>query len=440
MTVNPRFTEKLQKKRLAWKSALLLCAIFALLLFHNSSVAKLLIDVDNPNLGKMPIMVAHFTSNEPGNLSGSELASIIRTDLTLSGLFDVIDAPQPLPLTQNGDPDLNSLAQSGAQALAMGSFHVNGSQLSVECKLYDITLKKLDLGKRFTGGAADHRYIIHMFSDRILEKITNVPGSFTTRIAFVDSAKTREIFSMDYDGYNLRQLTATGTINLFPDWAPDGKGLIFTSYINRNPDLWYVSADGQRVIPVSSRKGLNAAGRFSPDGSSIALALSVKAIPKIFLISTSGNIIKQLTNGLGNDISPAWSPDGANLAYVSDQAGSPQIYIIPVSGGVPRRLTLTTSYNTDPRWSPRGDLLAFTAKVEGRFQVCVIKPDGSDFRVLTSNGSNQDPSWSPDGRMIAFCSNRDGAKRIFVMDSKGTVQVPVSPIPGRSPAWSPRLK
>ena len=440
MIINREITGKLQKKGLALGSALLLCSIFTLFLFQDPSVAKLLIDVDNPNLGKMPVMVAHFTSNEPGAIRGSELASIIRTDLTLSGLFDVIDAPQPLPLTPNGDPDLDSLAQSGAQALAMGSFQVNGSQLTVECRLYDITLKKLDLGKRFTGGVADHRYIIHMFSDRILEKITNVPGSFTTKIAFVDSAKTREVFSMDYDGYNLRQLTSTGTINLFPDWAPDGKGLIFTSYINRNPDLWYVSADGQRVIPVSNRKGLNAAGRFSPDGSSIALALSVKAIPKIFLISTSGNIIKQLTNGLGNDISPAWSPDGANLAYVSDQAGSPQIYVIPVAGGVPRRLTLTTSYNTDPRWSPRGDLLAFTAKVEGRFQICVIKPDGSDFRVLTNKGSNQDPSWSPDGRMIAFCSNRDGAKRIFVMDSKGTVQVPVSPIPGRSPAWSPRLK
>jgi TolB protein len=143
---------------------------------------------------------------------------------------------------------------------------------------------------------------------------------------------------------------------------------------------------------------------------------------------------------LGNDISPAWSPDGTYLAYVSDQAGSPQIYTVPATGGAPRRITLSTSYNTDPRWSPRGDLIAFTAKVDGRFQVCVIKPDGSEFKILTSKGSNQNPSWSPDGRMITFCSNRDGTKRIFVMDAKGTVQAPVSPIPGRSPAWSPRLK
>ncbi|MFH0959051.1 MAG: Tol-Pal system beta propeller repeat protein TolB [Pseudomonadota bacterium] len=440
MKYHPYRSASVTRKKRLYPYVVLLLAMSTLCLIGVTSSAKLLIDVDNPNLGKMPIMVAHFSSNQPGSLNGSDLSSIIRTDLTLSGLFEVIEAPQPLPLNQNGDPDLNSLSSSGAQALVMGSFTVNGAELSVECRLYDISLQRLDLGKKFTGSVSDHRYIMHMFDDRILERLTNLPGSFTTKIAFVDDSKTREIFSMDYDGFNLRQLTATGTINLFPDWAPDAKGLIFTSYINRNPDLWYVGADGKRLIPVSSRKGLNAAGRFSPDGASIALALSVKAIPKIFIISTQGNIIKQLTNGMGNDISPAWSPDGTYIAYVSDQAGSPQIYTVPATGGVSRRITLSTSYNTDPRWSPRGDQIAFTAKVDGRFQVCVIKPDGSDFKVLTSKGSNQNPSWAPDGRMITFCSNRDGTKRIFVMDAKGTVQVPVSPIPGRSPAWSPRLK
>jgi len=421
-------------------SPVLLLLILIISVCSQPAFGKLLLDLDNPNLGKMPIMVADFSSNQPGPLNGAELASIIKNDLIMSGLFEIVQTPQPLSLNQNGDPDLNSLARTGAQALVMGSFYVNGNQLTVECKLYDIGLQRLDLGKKYTGSLTDYRYIIHMFDDRVLEKITNLQGCFTTKIAFMDDTKTREIFVMDYDGNNLRQLTNTRTINLSPEWAPDGKGLIFTSYINRNPDLWYVSADGQRVIPVSHRKGLNASGRFSPDGNMIALSLSVKSIPKIFIINTQGNIIKQLTNGLGNDISPSWSPDGAYIAYVSDQAGTPQIYTVPVNGGEPKRITLSTSYNTNPDWSPRGDMLVFTAKIDGRFQICVIKPDGSDFRVLTNKGSNQDPAWSPDGRMITFASNRDGVKRIFVMDAKGTVQTPVSSISGRSPAWSPRLR
>ncbi len=154
------------------------------------------------------------------------------------------------------------------------------------------------------------------------------------------------------------------------------------------------------------------------------------------MITPDGSMIKQLTNGRGNDISPAWSPDGARLAYVSDQTGSPQIYIRPTAGGPGVRVSLQGSYNTDPDWSPKGDLIAYTTRVNGRFQVCTVKTDGTDFKTLTSVGSNQDPAWSPDGRMISFVSDRNGANHIYVMDAKGLVQTQVSKIPGKSPTWS----
>jgi TolB protein len=56
--------------------------------------------------------------------------------------------------------------------------------------------------------------------------------------------------------------------------------------------------------------------------------------------------------------------------------------------------------------------------------------------VLTKSGTNQDPAWSPDGRMIAFQSNRDGKQMIYVMDSRGEIQLRVSPVTGKAPAWS----
>lgn len=415
-----------------WSLGILLLVIVAPMPVQS----KLIIDVDTPSLAKMPISIPDFSSDSPGSMNGRDLAAILRNDLHLTGLFDIVDAPLANMAGSPNDTDPTAAAPQGVQALISGHFQIKGDELVLEARLYDVPLRKLELGKRFTGRIEDHRKIVHRFGDLVMEKLTNVPGCFLTKIAFVGDSPSKEVFSMDFDGHDLKQLTRTATINLSPDWSPDGRSLMFMSYLNRHPDLWVLDLPSSRMHSLSSRPGINASPRYSPDGNFIALSMSFEAIPKIYLLTPQGQIRKRLTSGRGNDISPTWSPDGSTIAYVSDQAGSPQLYTAPVSGGQPRRITFQNNYNTDPDWSPRGDLLAFSSRIDGRFQICTIRTDGSDLRVLTDKGSNQDPAWSPDGRMIAFSSNREGGKRIYIMDARGQIQVPVSSLTGKAPAWS----
>lgn len=417
---------------------LLSCVLLALCVsVPESALGKLIIDLRNPNRGKMPIAIPDFVSGSSGGISGNALADVLRNDLYLSGLFHVVQAPSDNS-TPIDRPDFDRWAQAGVHAVVLAHFETRGDQLVLEARLYDVPMRRLEMGKRLTGRVVDHRLMIHRFGERVMEAITGVQGCFSCKIAFAGQTESREIFAMDYDGKNLGQLTRARTIVLSPDWSPDGRSIIFTGYGNGRPDLWSLDVATGRLQVVSSRPGLNASGRYSPRGDAIAASLTFNGIPKIFLITPHGDIIKRLTDGRGNDISPTWSPDGASIAYVSDQAGSPQIYAIGVRGGEATRLTLDTNYNTDPDWSPQGDTLAFTARMNGRFQICTIRTDGTDFRVLTTQGSNQEPAWSPDGRMIAFSSTRRGRREIFVMDASGEIQVPVSGIAGKAPAWSPR--
>ncbi len=397
--------------------------------------ARIRLDIENPNLS-VPVAIPAFVSQQPGAVNGGELAGILRNDLAFTGLFSIVDPATPVPPATGGEPDFEAWGQTGAQAIVIGSFQVSGDTLTVEARLYDVALKKLEVGKRLSGDVRDLRRIIHLFADRIMEALTGVPGCFSSKIAFVQTGRAREIYSMDFDGHNMKEMTSNRSINLSPEWSPDNRSLLFTSYFKGKPDVWSLDLASMQVRPVSTRKGMNASPRYSPDGGMIALSMSFKGIPHIFIISPQGNIIKGLTSGRGNDISPTWSPDQSAIAYVSDQAGTPQIYIAPVNGGPPRRLTFETNYNTDPDWSPTGGLIAFTVRIESRFQICTIRTDGTDLRVLTDRGSNTSPAWSPDGRMIAFSSTRDGTSRIYVTDVLGRIQVPVSPIAGTSPAWS----
>ncbi len=421
----------IQRRGLATVILFIVCLLCPLLVH-----SKLVIDLDTPGLARMPIAVPDFVSDQPGPLSGRDLAAILKNDLSLTGLFDIVDSSSLPTLTSDGQPDFEACSRAGAQAVVTGKLQLDNDQLVVEGRLYDIALKKMELGKRLTASTREQRHLIHRLGDRVMEALTGVPGCFGSRIIFIRDSPPKEIFAMDIDGRDLQQVTSTGTINLSPKWAPDGRSILFTSYLNNNPDLWSLDLENMNLRAVSSRPGINAAARFSPSGDVVALSLSFNGVPNIFTITPQGNIINRLTNSRGNDISPTWSPDGTALAYVSDQAGTPQIYLIPAKGGQPRRLTFAGNYNTDPDWSPKGDLIAFTARIDGRFQICTIKTDGTDYRVLTKQGVNQDPAWSPDGRMIAFSSTRDGRRLIYLMDSRGEIQVPISSISGKAPAWS----
>jgi len=64
-----------------------------------------------------------------------------------------------------------------------------------------------------------------------------------------------------------------------------------------------------------------------------------------------------------------------------------------------------------------------------RFQIYSVKPDGSDKKQLTHQGSNVTPSWTPDGKRILFASDRAGASEIYLMNEDGSavsqVKIPV---------------
>jgi Tol biopolymer transport system component len=85
-----------------------------------------------------------------------------------------------------------------------------------------------------------------------------------------------ELFVMDRDGGNLRQVTKLGGANFAPSWHPDGKRLIFASNIHdakgRNFDLYLVNVDGTGVERVTFNDTFDGFPMFSPDGKHLVFA------------------------------------------------------------------------------------------------------------------------------------------------------------------------
>lgn len=375
--------------------------------------------------------------------SAREIGNVLAFDVNMSGILtaetrDQLPRPGSISMTE---PDFAPWMASGIDLLVRSEYSITGDELTIEFRLFDIISRKMMTARRYLGKTKDLRRFAHSFADEIMLVVTGEKGCFTTRIAYVSSQTgNKEIFIMDWDGHTPLPLTRNGSINLNPDFSPDGREIIFSSYKRGNPDLFRRALSNTIEIPVSSRKGLNITGTWSPDGSRIALTMSKDGNSEIYTIAKDGSTPVRLTNNPAIEVSPVWSPDGSQLAFVSDRLGKPQIFLMDSNGGTARRLTLSGSYNVNPHWSPKGDRIAYARMLGGSFQIFTVNADGTGDTQLTTSGSNENPVWSPDGRFIAFSSKRGGVEAIYVMRQDGSGQTRISQGKGSAtqPAWSRR--
>jgi TolB protein len=379
---------------------------------------------------------------------GHEMARILADDLRIYRFFDLIDNQKFLQEAaradaQAGETVFKEWAELGTQALVKGTYSQEGRDLIVECRLFDVAGQRMITGKRYRGPADAVASMMHRCADEIMIRFTGEPGIAQTKIAFISRQNgNKELFVMDQNGSNVRQLTSDRSIILSPAWSPDSREIAVTSYRDRNPDLVALGLNGNGRRLLSQHPGLNSAPAWSPDNSRIALTLSKDGNPEIYTMSRNGTDLRRLTNHPAIDTSATWSPTGRQIAFVSDRSGSPQVYIMDAEGSNVRRLTYQGNYNDRPSWSPRGDRLAFVSMEGSRFDVYVINVDGSGSQRLTmGSGSNEAPSWSPDGRFLVFSSTRSGVPQLYRMydDGSGQQQLTFQDGGAQSPVWSSRI-
>jgi TolB protein len=330
--------------------------------------------------------------------------------------------------------------------LLQNEIKLEGDRLVLEGRLVDLASRQTIVGKRYRGTFDLARRIAHTFADEIVLFLTSKRGIALTSIAFYsDRDGFKEIFVMDYDGYDQRRLTAHKSISMSPSWSGQGDAVAYVSFFaERGPAVYLADVASGRKNPVVTDGTLNASPSFSPDGRRIAFARALGANIEIFVCSRDGSDVRRLTNSGGIDTNPAWSPSGREIAFTSSRSGSPQLYAMEAEGSNLRRVTFAGEYNDGASWSPDGTRLAYATRSErNRFDLALVDLVSLAARRLTSGGgSNEAPSFSPDGRRLAFTSTRAGGTQIFALNvaDGGDVEQLTSAGSNWAPDWSGYLK
>lgn len=274
-------------------------------------------------------------------------------------------------------------------------------------------------------------------------------GPGDTQIAFAsDRDGDFEIFVMDGDGMNPRQLTFNTATDDMPAWSGDGRRLAWESNEAGTFDIYVMNADGSDPRRISDHNANDWGPAWSPDGSQIAFFSDRDGDPEIWIMSADGGVATQVTsNSESIDRSPAWSPDGVKLLYYSDKTGGREIFSLDLATGSETQLTDNGVYDGQPDWSLTGTQIVFAATRSkdgnGEPEIYISlasSPDlnGDNATQITDNPVlDDDPSFSPDGLQVVFESKRDGDSDIWIanVDGSGLLQLTNDPATDRSADW-----
>ena len=131
------------------------------------------------------------------------------------------------------------------------------------------------------------------------------------QIVFVsDRDGNGEIYVMDTEGKNQRNLTNHPASDFAPAWSPDGKKIAFVSTRRRgSDDIYVMDAKGRNVQRLTDHPGSDEKPAWSPDGRKIAFNSNRDGSDDIYVMDADGKNVRKITNHPRNDYFPTWSSD-----------------------------------------------------------------------------------------------------------------------------------
>jgi len=257
----------------------------------------------------------------------------------------------------------------------------------------------------------------------------------TNSVLNADGTRNFEVYVMNPDGTDQTRITFDPRVDQQPDISPNGRHIVYcsTRITETNPEgdleIFVMNADGSNPRQLTSNGvGINDAWpRWSPNGKQIVFHSNVDGNFEIYIINADGTDLTRVTDYSGVDQFPEWSPNGKRFAIRRDT----DIYLINTDGSDPIQLTNNATLDQMASWSPNGKQIAFMSARDGYCSVYVMSSDGSDQTNLTpkpdvvpaSQFCSRAPAWARNGQQIYFSSFRPETnlfENIFVMNADGS--------------------
>lgn len=371
--------------------------------------------------------------------------------------YSTLPEPKLVAIDSQGRREIIPLAEASE-----GSFTPDGKTL-----FFTRLDKQGSNTKRYKGGTAQSIWRYDSGSEAV-PLTADYPGTsfnpmfWNARVYFLsDRDGTMNVFSMDPQGHDIKQLTHHRGFDVPSASLSDGR-IVYAC----GADLWLLDlkTNQDTVIPITLvsdfdqlrdhwvKKPLQylSMAHIAPDGSAAVFT----ARGEVFTLpaAASGRIVKVAGNSGIRYRDARYLPDGKSILAISTETGETEFWKYPANGeGKPEQLTndakvlrwdgvpspdghwlahrdkdqqlwlfdLKTKTNKkiaqsmngdfdDLTWSPDSQWLAYVETADNTFnQIKVLNANTGEIHALTSDRYDSfNPTWSPDGKWLYFFSDR----------------------------------
>lgn len=249
----------------------------------------------------------------------------------------------------------------------------------------------------------------------------------------IDQNKTnRELFVMNVDGSDNKQITETPKSENSAVWVKEGSKIAFLSSEDGSSQIWEMNPDGTGRVKISDIAGGVNGFSYSPDGKKILYIKNVKYGER------ASDVYPDLTKASGRIVDDLmykhWSEwiEEIPHSFIADFDGFKMTNDVDILDGEPYECPMLPFGGIEQlAWSPDSKTVAYTCrKKTGMAYALSTNSDIYLYTVATKETKNLtegmmgydiNPIFSPDGKSIAWQSmERDGYEsdknRLFVMD------------------------
>ena len=287
--------------------------------------------------------------------------SCFKKTLTLLAIVVIasstLTAGEPVRLTDDGTNKRDPIFVDGGKTLVYCY-----DETTALIRMMTMTMADRSIKPMFSDAGDKHHLEPSISPDRKWIVYTQCTGNLTARLVIRSLVEKKESY-ITHGGRG-------GTRS--PAFSPNSKLIVYAFAETGPQQLWSVDTNGQQKKQITQTEGVSNWPTFTPDGKSIVFANSRENNYEIYSMKLDGTKERRLTNNRLMDIRPSISPDGKRIAFVSTRDGNYEVYVMNFDGTGVTRITNSEERDDYPSWHPNGRQLVMVSERDGLFDLYLV--------------------------------------------------------------------